>query len=203
MPELHAQLSPSSAERWFTCPGSVVLSEGMPSRTSAHAEEGTLAHSIAEAALRGEIVPQSEMLTNLLPYIEHVQDHCGPDCELFIEKRVSVTPQTWGTADAIVWNPNTETLHVVDLKYGAGVGVEVRGNLQLKIYGLGALLSLPFRPKIVNVGIAQPRYQHSDGVCRSVDYATADLVDFHADLLDATSRFEQAVVKCGVVSPDS
>ena len=44
----HAKLSPSSAERWMTCPGSVALSEGYADRSSAVADEGTAAHELAE-----------------------------------------------------------------------------------------------------------------------------------------------------------
>ena len=43
----HAVLSPSSAERWFNCPGSVALIDTLPPeafRTSKFAAEGTVAH---------------------------------------------------------------------------------------------------------------------------------------------------------------
>ena len=55
----HAELPPSSAERWKNCPGSVTLSKQFPQdTTSTYAEEGTHAHSVAELRLRyvnGEI----------------------------------------------------------------------------------------------------------------------------------------------------
>ena len=55
----HAELPPSSAERWKNCPGSVTLSKQFPQdTTSAYAEEGTQAHAVAELKLRhanGEI----------------------------------------------------------------------------------------------------------------------------------------------------
>ena len=34
MPEVHAKLSASSAYRWLHCPKSVVLTEGLPDKTS-------------------------------------------------------------------------------------------------------------------------------------------------------------------------
>ncbi|MBR3212108.1 MAG: DUF2800 domain-containing protein, partial [Firmicutes bacterium] len=48
----HAALPPSSAERWGNCPGSVTLSKQFPQdTTSTYAEEGTIAHAVAESLL--------------------------------------------------------------------------------------------------------------------------------------------------------
>jgi Protein of unknown function (DUF2800) len=47
----HAELSPSSAERWMTCPGSVAACRDIPDTSSTHADEGTAAHHIAAACL--------------------------------------------------------------------------------------------------------------------------------------------------------
>lgn len=47
----HAKLSPSSAERWMRCPGSVALCDGLPDTSSSFADEGTAAHLLASTAL--------------------------------------------------------------------------------------------------------------------------------------------------------
>jgi len=47
----HAVLSPSSAKRWMSCPGSVALSEGLQDTSSTFAEEGTAAHFLASYCL--------------------------------------------------------------------------------------------------------------------------------------------------------
>ena len=47
----HAILSPSSAKRWINCTPSALLAEEAGSKSSVYAEEGTLAHEIAEYAL--------------------------------------------------------------------------------------------------------------------------------------------------------
>lgn len=47
----HALLSPSSAHRWCSCPGSVALTKDLPNVSSPYAEEGTRAHRLAELAL--------------------------------------------------------------------------------------------------------------------------------------------------------
>jgi Protein of unknown function (DUF2800) len=43
----HAKLSPSASHRWMECPGSIRLSEGIPSTSSMFADEGTSAHELA------------------------------------------------------------------------------------------------------------------------------------------------------------
>lgn len=53
MPERHARMGASSASRWLNCPGALALGELFPKEDSSEfAEEGTVAHSLAEARLR-------------------------------------------------------------------------------------------------------------------------------------------------------
>lgn len=121
----HAKLSPSAAERWMTCPGSVVLSAGMPQKTSAFAEEGTCAHALAETCLldrlpaqnfvgkeftyedHGKIktvVIEQVMADNVQVYIDAVTALPG---EMHVEVKVSVNEEVYGTADAVVWDEET------------------------------------------------------------------------------------------------
>lgn len=196
MPELHAKLSPSAAERWFACPGSVVLSADIPESSSSYADEGTKAHGLAELMLKDQ--PRAagysaEMRDNVRIYVDHVKALAdGPDIILQVEQQVKVSEDCWGTADALIWNPKLKTLYVRDLKYGAGVAVEVANNLQLKIYALAALLTAGYPAEVIDVGVVQPRIPHADGTARSKEYLAVDLIDFHADLLDAIARVRQA-----------
>jgi hypothetical protein len=48
----HAVLSPSSADRWMTCPGSMELSRGCENKSSSYADEGTAAHHLAAECLK-------------------------------------------------------------------------------------------------------------------------------------------------------
>jgi hypothetical protein len=201
----HAKLGPSAAERWMTCPGSVVLSEGMPNKSSVFAEEGTQAHELAEKLLSGStftINADEPMLDNVMVYVEHVTGLGG---KLHVEQRVRVTDNLWGTADAVVWQPEDNHLHIVDLKYGAGVPVEVIGNLQLKIYALATLLTFEYPAERVTATIVQPRCPHSDGPVRSITFDVVDLVDFHADLVEAIEMVDEAAIDgkdLGVKDPD-
>lgn len=204
----HSKLGASSAHRWMNCPGSVALSEGMESKSSAAAIEGSCAHSLAEWSLRGEAQPDEilrvdedgtetiiavtqEMRDAVSVYTEQVI-HCEGD--LLVEQKFDLSayhPALFGTADAVVWNASTKLLHVFDFKYGAGVPVEVQGNPQLKYYALGALIACGYPAKRVRVTIVQPRCPHPDGPIRSDEFDAIDLLDFGADLKEAALATEQ------------
>lgn len=53
----HAELSPSSAERWMGCPGSVPMSRGIKDEGSGYADEGTCAHFLAAFCLTNKRDP--------------------------------------------------------------------------------------------------------------------------------------------------
>lgn len=185
----HAKLSPSAAVRWINCPGSVALSELCPPPGSSdYAEEGTLAHLVAEHKVlltSGEI--SREYYDKRLEKAETSQYYCGEleeatdyyadrvmeiyceglkkdqAAELLVEQRFSLeewVPECFGTSDAVVIAG--DTIEVIDLKYGKGVKVDAVGNPQLRLYGLGA--AAMFRElydlKTVRMTIIQPRLDH-------------------------------------------
>ena len=198
----HSKLPPSGAERWMTCPGSVVLSEGMPEDESEYAAEGTRAHAFAERWLLlhfaqhgSKPTPGSdemEMAKHVKVYIDECLGLAGKGTKVYVEKKVAVNDDVYGTADFIVWNPDTATLYVRDFKYGAGVAVSIERNVQLRIYALAALMTMRLPARIVNIGIVQPRYDHPDGLVRSVDFDTTELLDLFADVLDGIGRVAEA-----------
>lgn len=154
----HAVLSPSSAKRWMTCPGSVALTAHLPDTSSSHADEGTTAHWIAEQILRGQIAESEavgkecpdtkmavtpDMLRDVMRYVQQVRDIvAGTGGTLLIEQKLLVGQWTGeagakGTADVVIMAG--DELIVMDLKFGRGVAVDAERNEQLMIYGLGAL----------------------------------------------------------------
>lgn len=62
MDKAHAKLSPSSSDRWISCPASVQLIATLPQRdeSSVYAREGTLAHGLAEIVAGGRFKLVSE-----------------------------------------------------------------------------------------------------------------------------------------------
>jgi hypothetical protein len=130
MAETHATLSPSSADRWMTCPGSVPLSEGIVDTSSEYAAEGSAAHEIAAlcltsgsdaAAYVGRIVEidareieiTADMAEHIQVYVDHVRSRVadwqtlGATVTLEVEQRVPIGHLTGedgaeGTADAVI-----------------------------------------------------------------------------------------------------
>lgn len=192
----------SGLERIVACPGSVPLSDGLEGKSSPYAEEGTKAHHLAELWLRGESNLPEEYLSSawnanrehVAVYTRHVRDVQVQDKDsiLHIEQRVAITSDIWGTADAVVWLPKFKELHIIDLKFGAGVAVDA-DTLQLKGYALATLLTFDeYKAEKVIATIVQPRCAHSDGPVRSVTYTTDELLDFYAELQDLEERVEAA-----------
>lgn len=164
---IHARLSPSSAERWMTCPGSVALCDGIPGKGSEYADEGTAAHFLASECLThgkhpAEYLGQSvlvdkaggtsfdkdgqyevdvDMAGHVNHYVQAVRAQ-AKDGVLLVEVAVPIGAFTLeegatGTADAVVITADGE-LQVHDLKYGQGVMVDAYENKQLLLYALGA-----------------------------------------------------------------
>lgn len=156
----HATLSPSSAERWMACPGSVALCEGKEDKGSSYASEGTAAHELAEKILRGNLSPAEakglvgltaengvvftdDMLRDVLKYTEQIHDLVrGTGGILHVEQRLPIgqwtdEPDAHGTSDAVI--VAGDELIVADLKFGMGVEVSAESNPQLMIYALAAL----------------------------------------------------------------
>lgn len=203
MPELHAELSPSSAHRWMACPGSIPMAAGMPDPSSEAADEGTRAHKMAEAMLKGRpdlyVEEYGEwdtgMETHVKVYVDHVQDLYtqSSSASKWIEREIRVSEKIWGTADSLIWHEDTATLHVVDLKYGSGKVVEVKNNPQLDIYALAALLTTKLKARKIVTTIVQPRAFHVDGSVRSVEFDAVYLMEFHADLMQAGANVQNAI----------
>lgn len=225
----HATLGASSASRWMNCPGSVRLSAGIPNTSSEFAQEGTAAHALAELSLRNSCDPDVyvgttlegvEVSEDMADFVRIFVEYCRrqvldaqpfaassptADGYYWIERKFNLAqlnPPTsmFGTADFVIYDERTRTLEVVDLKYGAGVVVEVKGNPQLRYYALGAALSLQGLPiEQVKITIVQPRVTHPDGIIRSEVLDYLEIVGFAGDLLDAARRTQtpDAPLKAG------
>lgn len=171
----HALLSPSASHRWIECPPSVRLTEFMEDKPSPYADEGTLAHSIAESKLNNylgytdksvkcEDTSMDEYTDDYVAFVaEQMRVLNNPSA--FVEQRVDCSkyvPECYGTCDALIISDGV--LHICDLKYGTGVKVDAVGNDQLRIYALGAfeMFSCMYDISTVRMSIFQPRLSHCD-----------------------------------------
>lgn len=184
MPGAHSLLSPSAAERWMFCPGSVALTKDMPEETSPYAEEGSMAHRLCELLARDVFKSDltddekaeleehrksdpAEMLKAADEYVKEITSIISGrevdyiDFEHVLDvSAVTTEANGRGTADCLLLVSGE--LWVVDFKYGAGVPVPVKNNPQLEIYLLSAFAELSMFYRIEKLGacIVQPRMEN-------------------------------------------
>lgn len=170
----HALMSASKMSIWEQCAGAPALWERLTpeEQSSTYAQEGTLAHAIAEEVLNGEFSSASEAIASrdisvdkdfeaaVSYYVDYVYDLLDRNglldsFRLNIEQSVSLKrigfPDHYGTIDCCIVSPakanKVGRIYIVDYKHGAGVPVFVqsddfRMNRQLMYYLLGAVVSL-------------------------------------------------------------
>lgn len=178
----HALLSASGAERWLNCPPSARLEETFPDESSGYADEGSLAHKLAELKARKHFLnmPQGGYVAALkeikadplytlemedvtdeyLLFLKSISMRYPKQPHVALEQRVSyddVAPEGFGTADCVMIFGSD--IHVIDFKYGKGVRVDAAENLQELLYAHGAVRKYEtlFSIENVNTHIVQPR----------------------------------------------
>lgn len=167
----HSTLGPSAASRWKNCPGSIRLSQDLSrSPGNKYSAEGTVAHSLAEAAVNGatfeqlakrvgdtvmedgfEIEIDEEMVDAAIEYRDLIATDAkaiqadGKSIPLVgrAELRVvasSIDAEVRGTADYILFQKGNK-LKVYDFKYGKRA-VAAFQNDQMGCYAHGAMDTL-------------------------------------------------------------
>ena len=192
----HAILSASAAHRWLTCtPSARLEQEENQEECSVYAAEGTAAHALAEIKLKhvfgkttdSEYRADFEAFLNTDEFAkyynkefeEYVDSHVQfvvdqtkdiGEFHIFFEVRVNfsnIVPQGFGTADVLI--VTQDTVHVIDLKFGAGVPVRAIENSQFRLYGFGAFIIFP-NTKFVKTTINQPRLDSHDTESLTKEY---------------------------------
>lgn len=207
----HSKLGASSMYRWSACPGSVELCRDIPSTSSVWAQEGTEAHEYAADFVLGKLPADQfqklsiEMQEAIKTYAYTImEDRHGkafppkstghPDDRLLVEHKFdlsSVFAGCFGTADAVLWKSQSRLLIVYDFKYGSGVAVDVVRNQQMMYYGLGALVTLKFPARFVEIVVVQPRCRHKHGPVRRWRAPSVEFIDFEAELVEAAERTQE------------
>lgn len=207
----HAVFAPSSAYRWFKCPGSIRLSADLPAKSSSvYAAEGTAAHELAADCLLdgddaaahlgrvievdGKTFTVDEVMADAVQvFLDLVRSYAEDGYELRSEVRLDLShlwPDQFGTGDAVLFNPNLHDLQVVDFKYGANVDVDVEENPQLLSYLSGAArLYHNHRVDTVAVHIVQPRTPGP--AVKSWECTVERLADFESEFRKAADSASQ------------
>lgn len=205
MPTDHAFLPPSSVERWTRCPPSAMLCAKAQDKGSQYAQQGTDAHSLCEYLLKKSLGYRVRDPTEDLDYYDQeMQDSAegyrdfvmeqvaeakerSPDVVVAVEQRLDCSrwaPESFGTGDCVVVTDGL--LHIIDFKYGVGVpvsasGSDGKGNVQLRMYALGALEAYSFLYDIneIKLSIYQPRIGNVDTFTLTKD----ELLDWAENVL--------------------
>lgn len=190
MSKQHAVLSASGAHRWLECTPSARLEMKFPNKSSEYAEEGTVAHELAEISAlyaTNQITAEeyNERFFEIKKskwYTEEMLECCGDYAKLvkekwsdlrkktgnavaLIEAKINFdkwVPMGFGTADCIILSDGY--MEVVDFKYGRGKRVDAFQNPQMRLYTLGAYntFGLVYDVEHITMTIFQPRI--SNGV---------------------------------------
>jgi len=182
MSKQHALLSASGASKWLNCPPSARLEEQFPSSTSSYAEEGTLAHELAELKLTKYITPMGprtyttklnklkkhelwnkemeECTDTYMDYIKGIAMSYENPPIIEAETKIDFSayvPNGFGTADCII--VAHDCMYVIDYKHGKGKSVSADKNPQMMLYAVGAYLKyrILYNIKKVRMTIIQPR----------------------------------------------
>ncbi len=184
----HSSVGGSSAKRIMECPGSMLLCEKYPSKSSEYAEAGTAMHEALDMILQGKTDKDSDVvgLTFNGIVIDHEMYEEGIaealrifddlDRELggieFLNEQRVVFPGidgAFGTVD-IVGSTKDRTV-LIDWKMGAGVGVDAEANAQLLYYAYAAAntpATAKFfsKDKPIEMFIIQPRIRDGEPFTR-------------------------------------
>lgn len=193
----HALLTASGAHRWTVCTRAPRLEESAEEETSVYANEGSLAHSLAELKLALETggISRQKYLKRLKEiqsdplYTEEMdratdmyKDMCmekfneakalSKDAIILLEQRVDYSPwvpEGFGTSDTIIIC--NKFMEIIDLKFGKGIAISAYENTQMKLYALGDINHLGFLYDIetIQMTICQPRLDSISSFEMNVD----------------------------------
>lgn len=193
---LHSNISPSSAERWINCPGSVALNAAAPKqKSSIHSATGTCGHGLGEKMLKGEltkaqlldmegetikvegfdILVDEKLIDGVIAYYDTVMEfkakadkESGGNVFLGVEQKlVASSIDEHVYGTADVVLCGKKYLDIMDYKNGSQP-VEVDENPQLTIYGIAGLDHFRANERThVRLTVIQPNARHADGPVRT------------------------------------
>lgn len=209
----HSTLSPSGADKFLACTGSVTLAEKLNAKKGAagfYADEGSAAHKLFEWCLlkkccsphvflgkkiNAHFSVTKEMANAVEVAVDYVRDLMATMDKpvLKAEHEVWISCLDYrgdpghGTVDVFLYDDYD--VHVLDYKHGQGNPVEVEKNKQMMLYAIGELGNA-HAGKGWHLHVLQPRCPHPDGPCRKWDTSYKALRSFEKDALTAVKSIE-------------
>lgn len=156
----HSEIGASSSNRWLNCPASVSLSKDIKQEDNEYARQGTIAHQLAEFAIKNKISPRNiteityennkqiidqDMQEAVEIYYDYIISKIDNGYMVKLEERINldfIDQEMFGTADATIYNEKDKSLEIVDYKHGINIDVEIKDNSQLIYYLLGAFYKI-------------------------------------------------------------
>lgn len=174
----HAKLSPSSAHRWLNCPGSIRLSEGIATKSSAFADEGTAAHTLAELCLRMNSAPVDYLGGHVNIKLGRVYQNPGEGDGVFevddemadaVGLYVDTVRALIEPGDEVEYEVELDLTHIPGMKKGTGdVTVYKPAKRHLIIvdlkYGKGVAVSASGNPQERTYALGATQRYHNRGV---------------------------------------
>lgn len=201
----HAKdFSPSQADRWLTCGGSIALIRSMgelPDTSNPASVQGVAAHALLEKALKKEQNPHNfggkfngmsldsetyKYVDNAWTYIRKFKGKMR-----WAEQQVNISATgDVGTLDAACFNKRKQRLHIFDYKNGRHP-VDPKNNRQLMLYAIGVIEKLGLiSGQSVWLHIVQPRTNPAVGKMWKTDVQSLMVFSEHV-------RKEVARIKAG------
>lgn len=172
----HSEIGASSAHRWMNCPASVSMSRGLPDVKSDYATLGTAAHELSEHCFQEDLEARQcigmefegvEVTEEMASYVQFYLDKMSvythsEEYEVYIEEKFElphIHKDMFGSNDFCAVKKGE--LVIADFKYGKGISVEAKDNLQLIIYAIGAYHDFAdlYDFKTVKLAVVQPRIE--------------------------------------------
>lgn len=223
----HTVISPSQAERFFNCPGSVQAQAkiDIEEASTVYQLEGTAIHELAANCLKNDIDPYEkigaviEVKDNYGETVEFtVNDEFAYTVRLYRNKILSLLEEHDATQSALQVEVRYslpeidedakgttdcafiagDTLYVFDLKAGRGVIVDPEENKQAMYYALRPFLDAQMFVSRVIIYIIQPRAKEGDYI-KCWETAPQRLLDFAEELKKAikATRAKNPELKAG------
>lgn len=176
----HAKLSPSSAKRWFSCPGSIRLSADTSDKSSVYADEGTAAHTLAEKCLRGGWDATDFLGGHVNIKTGQVERYEAEGDGIFtideemvdaVDLYISTVRSLKIKGDEFEYEAKLDLRHIPGMEFGTGDFVRYRENTKELVivdfkYGRGVPVDVEENEQLFTYAVGTARRFHNRGLAK-------------------------------------